>query len=94
MVCPTMASAASLKLSDPAAIETDAVWESLVPNDIFTKPFNFSGTPTLCVPCGFSNDGQPLSVQFAGSRLSEAVLFRVGYAYEQANEWHLKHPDL
>ncbi len=58
----------------------------------FTQPFNFSGSPTLSVPCGFSADGLPLSVQFVGRRLSEAVLCRVGYAYEQATAWHLKHP--
>lgn len=92
MVCPTMASPASLKSANPYAEETDAEWESLVPNDIFTKPFNFSGVPTLSVPCGFSGGGLPLSVQFVGPRLSEAMLCRVGYAYEQANVWYTKHP--
>jgi amidase len=92
MVCPTMATPASLKLANPYLEETDAEWESLVPNDIFSKPFNFSGVPTLSVPCGFSTGGLPLSVQFVGSRLSEATLCRVGYAYEQANVWYTKHP--
>ena len=73
---------------------TDAEWASLVPNDIFSQPFNFGGVPTLSVPCGFSKDGMPISVQFVGSRLSEAVICRVGHAYEQANVWHSKHPNL
>jgi amidase len=94
MVCPSMGNSAPAKLSDAAAIETDAIWESLVPNDIFTKPFNFSGVPTLSVPCGFSADGLPLSVQFVGARLSEALLCRVGHAYEQATEWHTRHPSV
>jgi len=92
MVCPTVAAPASPKLADPYVEETDAVWEALVPNDIFTKPFNFSGVPTLSVPCGFSSAGLPLSVQFVGPPLSEALLCRVGYAYEQSNPWHTKHP--
>lgn len=94
MVCPTMAAPAGPKLSDPSAVETDEIWESLVPNDVFCGPFNFAGVPTLSVPCGFSKDGMPLSVQFVGSRLSEALICRVGYAYEQANVWHSKHPNL
>ena len=94
MVCPSMSNSAPAKLRDAAAVYTDAIWESLVPNDIFTMPFNFSGVPTLSVPCGFSADGLPLSVQFVGARLSEALLCRVGHAYEQATEWHTRHPSV
>ena len=94
MVCPTMSNSAPAKLRDAAVPYTDAIWESLVPNDIFTMPFNFSGVPTLSVPCGFSADGLPLSVQFVGARLSEALLCRVGHAYEQATEWHTRHPSV
>jgi amidase len=61
---------------------------------IHTQPFNFSGGPTLSVPCGFSADGLPLSGQFVGRRLSESVLCGVGHAYEQATRWHSKHPAL
>jgi amidase len=62
--------------------------------DSFTKPFNFSGSPTLSMPCGFSPDGLPYSVQFVGRPLSEAVLCRVGYTFERATEWHLRHPPI
>jgi amidase len=92
LVCPSMANAAREKAADPYAAETDASWSRLVRNDIHTKPFNFSGSPTLSVPCGFSADGLPLSVQFVGRRLSESVLCRVGHAYEQATQWHSRHP--
>ena len=63
-----------------------------VRNDVHTQPFNFSGSPTLSVPCGFAADGLPLSVQFVGRRLGESVLCRVGHAYQQATQWHSKHP--
>jgi amidase len=92
LVCPSMSNAARTKEPDPYTEETDGSWSRLVRNDIHTKPFNFSGSPTLSVPCGFSADGLPLSVQFVGRRLSESVLCRLGHAYEQATQWHLKHP--
>lgn len=92
LVCPSMANAARVKSVDPFGLETEEEWSRLVMNDIHTKPFNFSGSPTLSVPCGFSSDGLPLSVQFVGRRLSEAVLCRVGYAFEQATPWHSRHP--
>ena len=92
LVCPSMANPARPKLVDPFGAETDDSWDRLVMNDIHTKPFNFSGSPTLSVPCGFSSDGLPLSVQFVGRRLSEAVLCRAGHAFEQATQWHRRHP--
>jgi len=92
MVCPSMSNAARPKLADPFAPETDETWGSLVVNDVHTKPFNFSGSPTLSVPCGFSADGLPLSVQFVGPALSEATICRAGFAYEQATRWHTMHP--
>ena len=94
LVCPSLSNSARVKEVDPYIEETDASWSRLVRNDIHTKPFNFSGSPTLSVPCGFSADGLPLSVQFVGRRLSESVLCRVGHAYEQATQWHVKHPPI
>jgi amidase len=92
LVCPSMANSARVKEADPYDEETEASWSRLVRNDIHTQPFNFSGSPTLSVPCGFSAEGLPLSVQFVGRRLSESVLCRMGHAYEQATPWHLTHP--
>jgi amidase len=92
LVCPSMANSARVKEANPFDEETDESWSQQVRNDIHTQPFNFSGSPTLSVPCGFSAEGLPLSVQFVGRRLSESVLCRVGHAYEQATQWHLAHP--
>ena len=58
----------------------------------FTAPYNFNGAPTLSVPCGLSHDGLPLSLQFVGKPLGEALLCRLGHAYEQATEWHTLRP--
>jgi len=58
----------------------------------FTYPHNFAGTPALALPCGVSDEGLPYTMQLAGSRLSEAMLCRIGHAYEQATQWHERHP--
>ena len=58
----------------------------------FTFPANLAGTPTLSLPCGFSEAGLPYTIQLMGSRLSEALLCRIGHAYEETTEWHERHP--
>jgi amidase len=92
LVCPSMSNSARVKEANPFDEETEASWSRQIRNDIHTQPFNFSGSPTLSVPCGFSEDGLPLSVQFVGRRLSESVLCRIGHTYEQATPWHTRHP--
>ena len=59
---------------------------------LFTVPMNFAGTPAICLPCGYSPQGLPDSIQFAGQRLSEPLLCRLAHAYEQATHWHTRHP--
>jgi amidase len=59
----------------------------------FTVPFDFSGAPTLNLPCGMSKEGLPLSFQLVGKLLTEPLLCRVGAAFEAATEWHDMHPD-
>ena len=57
-----------------------------------TAPFDFSGSPTISVPCGFSSDGMPLSLQLVGRHGEEGVVMQAGHAYEQATEWHTHQP--
>lgn len=58
----------------------------------FTIPADLAGTPTLTVPCGFSEANTPYAVQFLGRSLSEATLCRIGMAFEAATQWHSHHP--
>ena len=60
--------------------------------DYFNVPNCAIGTPGLSVPCGFSREGLPIGIQFLGPRLSEALLYKVGHAFEALNDYHLKHP--
>src|SRR5262245_55815539 len=59
-----------------------------------TRPFNGLGLPALAVPCGFSRDGLPLSVQIVGRPFDEVTVLRAGHAYEQAAGWHRRRPPL
>ena len=55
-------------------------------------PFNFYGYPALSLPCGFTRDGLPIGLQIVASPWSEESLILVAHRYEQATDWHKRHP--
>lgn len=59
-----------------------------------TMPTNAVGLPSLALPCGFSSDGLPISMQIIGRPFDETTVFGVGHAYETNTEWHEQHPSL
>ena len=61
---------------------------------ICTYPFSIANVPALSVPSGFTAENVPMSIQIAGKPFDEAMVYRIAHAYEQATEWHLRHPDL
>ena len=61
---------------------------------VYTPLFNFTGLPAIQIPCGFDTDGLPVGFQIAGLPFDEATICQVGYAYEQATDWHTRHPNL
>jgi amidase len=60
----------------------------------FTAPLNATGSPTVTMPCGFTADGRPVGFQLVGPHCAENVLLRAGHAYQQATDWHVRHPVL
>ena len=60
----------------------------------FTAPANFSGHPTLSLPCGRSSEGLPLGLQLLARHNAEATLVRAGLAYERETEWHTLVPEI
>jgi aspartyl-tRNA(Asn)/glutamyl-tRNA(Gln) amidotransferase subunit A len=60
----------------------------------FTFPFNFSGQPAASVPCGFTGSGLPVGLQIVGRRYDEATVLQAAAAFERANRWVDRHPDL
>jgi Asp-tRNA(Asn)/Glu-tRNA(Gln) amidotransferase A subunit family amidase len=53
---------------------------------------NLTGHPALILPNGFREDGTPVSLTFLAGLFQEANLLAVGRAYQDATDFHLKHP--
>lgn len=62
--------------------------------DYFTAPLNLAGIPALSIPVGFTQDKKPIGMQLIGPHLSEGLIFKTAYAYEQKTPWHTMHPEL
>jgi aspartyl-tRNA(Asn)/glutamyl-tRNA(Gln) amidotransferase subunit A len=59
-----------------------------------TLAFDKYGLPTISVPCGLTHAGLPIGLQISGPHGGEAVVLQLACAYEQATEWHKKHPTI
>jgi aspartyl-tRNA(Asn)/glutamyl-tRNA(Gln) amidotransferase subunit A len=59
-----------------------------------TIPFDLTGQPALALPCGFTTDSLPISLQLAAAHFGEATLLRLGHAYQRVTDWHLRLPPL
>jgi len=79
LVTPTLplpAFKAGEELSDPGQTRwTD--WAD------FTYPFNLTQQPAASIPCGFTKDGLPASLQIVGAMHDEPTVLRAARAYEQ-----------
>jgi aspartyl-tRNA(Asn)/glutamyl-tRNA(Gln) amidotransferase subunit A len=53
-----------------------------------TRPVNLTGLPALSLLAGFSAEGLPLGVQLIGRVGEEAVLLRLGRAFQEATQHH------
>ncbi|MGJ7563840.1 amidase [Variovorax sp. GB1R11] len=60
----------------------------------YTCPFDMTGSPTITLPGGFTPAGMPVAFQFVARHFDEALLVRAGAAFQQATDWHRKHPAL
>ena len=49
----------------------------------FTRLGNLTGMPAIALPCGFSTNSLPVSVQFMAPKLGEPELLKLAYALEQ-----------
>jgi aspartyl-tRNA(Asn)/glutamyl-tRNA(Gln) amidotransferase subunit A len=60
----------------------------------FTRPINYLGLPSLSLPCGFTKSGLPVGMQIVGRSFDEAMLVRIGAAFQRATDFHQKVPKL
>ena len=90
LVCPSMT-------TPPERVTPEALYGPMDEEEWtwgrFTIPYDFSGMPTISLPCGLNTEGLPLSIQFVGRHLAEPLLVQVGHAYEAATEHRLR-PDV
>ncbi|GAA5108691.1 amidase [Nocardia iowensis] len=86
VVCPTAACGAPRldELGDDAGHQDDDRVFQL----IHTPYWNGLGNPVLALPMGVGEAGLPLSLQIAGPAFGEAVILRVGEAYQRHTDWH------
>ena len=62
--------------------------------DFISTPFSLIGVPALTVRSGFTRNDFPLSMQIAAKRFDDAIVLRIGHAYEQATAWKERRPRL
>ena len=89
LVCPSMT-------TPPERVTPEALYGPMDEEEWtwgrFTVPYDFSGAPTISLPCGLNSEGLPLGIQFVGRHLAEPLLVQVGHAYETATQHHLLPP--
>lgn len=89
LLSPTAGVPAQPLVPDPEITGRENV--NRTPYLLTTVP-SLANIPALAVPCGFSEEGLPLSLQIAGRPFDEATVLRAGHAYEQAAGWHTRRP--
>jgi aspartyl-tRNA(Asn)/glutamyl-tRNA(Gln) amidotransferase subunit A len=56
-------------------------------------PFNYTGLPALCIPCGLA-EGMPVSMQLVGRPHDESTLLALGAHYQRRTTHHLARPPI
>jgi aspartyl-tRNA(Asn)/glutamyl-tRNA(Gln) amidotransferase subunit A len=82
LVLPTMA-------NPPFKIEAGLTGNVSARN---TLPFDIYGIPMISIPCGFTSAGLPIGLQIGGAPWAEPTVLALAHAYEQATQWHNRHP--
>jgi len=65
----------------------NAIWRN-------TYPVNLTGSPALCIPCGFTEGGLPISLQLIGRNFDELTLLKVGHRFQSDTDWHSRMPPM
>ena len=63
-------------------------------SDIFTISTNLAGIPGISVPCGYTQAGLPIGVQFQAGHFHEGKLLQVAHAYERHSGIERRRPKL
>lgn len=55
---------------------------------------NLTGHPAVVVPNGFRENDTPTSITFTGNLYEDGIVLAVAGAYQDATNFHLRHPEL
>ncbi|WP_110668222.1 Asp-tRNA(Asn)/Glu-tRNA(Gln) amidotransferase subunit GatA [Salinicola halophilus] len=64
---------------------------SMYLQDIYTIAVNLAGIPGISVPAGFAGK-RPVGLQILGKHFAEGQLLNVAHQFQQATDWHRRHP--
>src|SRR5258708_3150892 len=73
------------------SIDAEAVIQRITK---FTRPINYLCLPSLSIPTGFTKAGLPVGMQLVGRAFDEAMLVRIGAAFQRATDFHARVPKL
>jgi aspartyl-tRNA(Asn)/glutamyl-tRNA(Gln) amidotransferase subunit A len=74
------------------ALPIDKNFDSDYSHKSLGGPGNLCGTPALILPTGLDADGLPTSIQLDCRAYGEAVLTRLGHAFQSRTQWHWQTP--
>ncbi len=97
VIAPTWPNGAALReVRDGWPIPARNEWEPPDEVDAQTPRLNYIanlvGHPGLAIPCGFDDDGLPLSLQIVGSPFDDQGVLDFGMAFQRDTDWHLRRP--
>jgi len=84
LVMPTGPSAAN-RLDAPPPPPVSAGGDRMGPLIRFTGPFDLTGSPAISVPCGLTEAGLPVGIQFVAKPFADGLLLQFAHAFERAN---------
>ena len=54
---------------------------------------DFTGQPSISIPCGFTGKGLPIGMMFTGGLFEDRKVLQIAYAVQQATAWYRTPPD-
>lgn len=97
VIAPTWPNGAALRtVKDGWPVPARNEWEP--PDEVSERTprlnyiANLVGHPGLAIPCGFDEDGMPLSLQIVGSPLDDQAVLDLGMAFQRETDWHRRRP--
>ena len=54
---------------------------------------DFTGQPSVSIPCGFTDKGMPVGIMFTGRLFEDKKVLQIGHAIQQATNWYRAPPE-